>query len=117
MKNSGRLPLLVCLLVIVEALNVGAVAMAVGGLLGIVIGLGFAILAAAGVFIRPNSPMWINPVWSVISLPVNAAVIGKWALLAGVVLFGDVLIGWAGVMAVFVIGQGALVFSIRKLLS
>ena len=116
MKNSGRLPLLVCLLIVVEAANVAAVSTAVGGLAGIVVGFGFAILAVAGVFIRPNMSNWVNPLWSIISLPVNAAVIGKWALLVGVLMFGDPLIGWAVVMVVFVATQSALVFEIRKLL-
>jgi len=116
MKNSGRLPLLVCILVVFEVLNVAACSVVFGGLAGLVIGLGFAILAALGVLIRPNMSKWVNPLWSIVSLPVNAAVVGKWALLAGVIFFGDPLIAWAIVMVAFVAIQSTLVFAIRRLL-
>lgn len=97
-----------------ETINILTVSWVITGPWGAPLGLAFALVGVLGVLITPTSPNWVNPVWSVVSLVVNGAIIGTAAQTA-VVFFslGDPFIAMVMAATVFAAAHVGLVYKIR----
>lgn len=116
-NSSSRWVLWQLALIAFEAVNVLTVAWLVttGGLY---LGLAFGLIGVYGIFITPASPGWKNPVWSILALVVNGALIGTAAKTAAVLfVLGDPLIFLVAATLVFVALHWFLVDKMRKALA
>jgi len=112
MKRDGWL--LILLLAAFETVNATVISWAIGGPWGSVVGLFFALIGLVGTFIPPSAPRWCNPLWSVLALPVNAAVIGGAAFKVAAILFWEPIVPWMIVMLAFVGLHALFVYWARR---
>lgn len=118
MKTSFvRLMLWLLLLAVFELANILVIWWLIGPL-GLLLGLMFAFLGVAGIFIVPNSPGWLNTVWTVLSLVVNSALVGRAAMNVTILFaLGDPLIPWMLSTVGFAFAHVFLVYKARVAIS